>query len=167
MTSHGGVGLDPHVLYRFYDEDGQLLYVGITRQLGVRWDTHARESAWVRQATRATLEHFDSKTEALVAETAAIVEERPQWNRLHNEAVRPPLPRRPLAATSDGTEMSVSEVAAYLSVSQATVRRYEGKGLLAPAWRLPSGYRRYARIEVEDFKRRADLGEITGREQAT
>jgi excisionase family DNA binding protein len=63
----------------------------------------------------------------------------------------------------DGTEMTPIEVARELGVSTATVRRYEAKGWLAEARRLPgSRYRRFRRADVDEFKRRRDAGEFDG-----
>lgn len=47
-------------------------------------------------------------------------------------------------------ELTPQQVADLLGVSPSTVRRYEAKGILAPARRLPgSKYRRYNRADVE------------------
>jgi len=55
-------------------------------------------------------------------------------------------------------ELTPAEVARELDVSPATVRRWEGSGLLKPTRRLPSatgrGHRRYSRESVEALKKR-------------
>lgn len=52
-------------------------------------------------------------------------------------------------------ELTPSQTAAELGVSASTVRRYEERGILAPARRLPGrGDRRYARAAVTDAKAR-------------
>ncbi len=153
-------GSDPHVLYRFYAADGSLLYVGISRQLAVRWDTHARDSEWVPLAVRATLEHFGSKEAALAAELTAIRTEKPQWNKRDVPSLGQVGQTRRPAARDESLGLSPTDVAKLMGVSAMTVRRWEGRGLLDPTWRLPSGYRRYGQAEVEAFKRRWDVGDV-------
>lgn len=58
----------------------------------------------------------------------------------------------------DPDVMTPTEVARLLGVSTATVRRWSEPGphgevpILAPSKRLPSGYRRYRRADVEALK---------------
>lgn len=82
----------PNCIYRFYDRDGQLLYVGVTADIGGRWKTHSKTKPSWRQVASATIEHFDSRAEALEAEEVAIRAERPAWNITYNVG-RPPRQR--------------------------------------------------------------------------
>jgi DNA-binding transcriptional MerR regulator len=60
-----------------------------------------------------------------------------------------------------GDELSPKEAGAVLGVSPATVRRYEARGLLVPARRLPgSGYRRYRRSDVEALAKAIEAGTV-------
>ena len=68
-------GLRGVTLYRFYSGD-VLLYVGISADPPVRFDTHRHLQPWWTEATRATLKHFATLAEALAAETKAIKAER-------------------------------------------------------------------------------------------
>lgn len=68
-----------HSLYRFYDEAGILLYVGISVNPLGRWDQH-RTKTWWRDVRTATIEPCESREAALDAELAAIRAENPQHN---------------------------------------------------------------------------------------
>lgn len=94
--------LTPHALYRFYDIQGRLLYVGITLDLGARWAHHSKNKTWWLDVVRGTVEHFEDRPAVLAAEKAAIIAEAPLWNVIHNGRVRSKVkdwadPRRELA----------------------------------------------------------------------
>lgn len=72
-----------HALYRFFAENGELLYVGITNDPGRRWGQHAHDKPWWHEVTRAEIERHPDRPAALLAEKAAIVAERPRYNVLH------------------------------------------------------------------------------------
>jgi predicted GIY-YIG superfamily endonuclease len=95
------VEIQPHVLYRFYDVYGSLLYVGITRNLGSRWRSHNKDKPWWKDVVSASVEHFDSEDDAADAEYRAIRTERPVWNIRHR-------PTRPVECGSlpDRSEMA-------------------------------------------------------------
>lgn len=60
-----------------------------------------------------------------------------------------------------GDELTPAEVARELGVSPSTVRRWGVKRWLVPTRRLPgSRYRRYARADVDEFRRRLAAGEF-------
>lgn len=72
---------EPRVaLYRHFDEDGVLLYVGVTNNLDSRTRSHTRHSQWSIFAARSEAEFFDTRAEALAAERRAIKEEQPLFN---------------------------------------------------------------------------------------
>lgn len=72
-------------VYRYYDENEQLLYVGITGDNYKRQSAHRRGSSWFKDAVNATFEHFDTREEALEAETIAIRTENPMYNIAQTE----------------------------------------------------------------------------------
>jgi predicted GIY-YIG superfamily endonuclease len=67
-------------LYRYFDSEGQLLYVGITGDNTKRQSQHRRNSFWFGEIHSATFEHFDTRQEALDAESEAIRYENPKHN---------------------------------------------------------------------------------------
>lgn len=73
-------------LYRHFDDQDVLLYVGITDGLAERTNSgHARTSEWVQFAARAEAEWHDSREDASEAERDAVREERPVFNRQYAE----------------------------------------------------------------------------------
>lgn len=73
MTSHT-------TLYRLFDADGELLYVGIAGNPGRRFAQHGGEKPWWREVSETTLTHYDTRAEALMAEREAIQTEHPRYN---------------------------------------------------------------------------------------
>lgn len=76
--------IDPRrqtTVYRLFDAQGQLLYIGTTADPQERWAQHGRERLWWSSVVRATVEWYDTRTEALAVEREAIRSECP----LHND----------------------------------------------------------------------------------
>lgn len=74
------VRLEGTTLYRYFDADGKLLYIGITNHAVLRALQHSRFSRWWPSVRSATFEHYATRDEALAAEAAAITRERPPHN---------------------------------------------------------------------------------------
>lgn len=72
-------------LYRWYDAEGALLYIGITGHLPTRQAIHAKNSAWSEFAALSRVEHYADRATAEAAEVAAILAEMPIFNRQHND----------------------------------------------------------------------------------
>lgn len=72
-------------LYRMYDADNQLLYVGISTGPVKRMEQHKSEKDWFYEVRHIEIEWFENREQALLAESFAILRERP----LHNSQ-RPP-----------------------------------------------------------------------------
>ena len=73
-------------LYRHWDEEGDLLYIGISLSAVARLAQHSQKSHWHNQIANMTVEWFDSRADALNAEREAIQSERPKFNKKHNAA---------------------------------------------------------------------------------
>jgi hypothetical protein len=106
MAINGGLSVPPeltvnverYAVYRCYGDDGQLLYVGETGELGNRFASHARK-LWFTQVRGITLEWYADELSALNAERRAIHVEHPKYNVQHKELkslapLPPPSPRR-------------------------------------------------------------------------
>ena len=74
-----------HVVYRFYDADREVLYIGITINPPARFTQHQVSKTWWDDVARITLEKHPSRESALLAEREAIITERPHHNIAHND----------------------------------------------------------------------------------
>lgn len=83
MARH--VDLERCALYRFYDAEDRLLYVGISNNPEARWKGHRYSiKRWPSLVARQTVGWFDTRTEAEAAEATAIRNEEPRFNGTHN-----------------------------------------------------------------------------------
>lgn len=71
-----------NVLYRMFNVENQLLYVGVTANPTVRLYAHEANQTWWHEVVLVTLEHFETAAQAALAEGAAIIEENPKYNRV-------------------------------------------------------------------------------------
>lgn len=67
-------------LYRFWDADGVLLYVGISVRPWQRWREHRGDKPWWEEVVSVTLESFATREEVAAAEAIAIRSEGPRHN---------------------------------------------------------------------------------------
>ncbi len=74
----------PHLLYLLYDEDGALLYVGITVDWRNRFNGHSHASPWWGRVSRLEIEWFSNWFDASAAEKLAIATNQPLFNRTHS-----------------------------------------------------------------------------------
>lgn len=91
-----------HALYRFYADNGRLLYVGITNNPGTRFDQHAADKPWWHEVRGITLETYPDRDAVLAAERRAIAVEQPLHNVQHRRSpVRsgPPTQERRIKST--------------------------------------------------------------------
>lgn len=68
-------------LYRHFDKEGDLLYVGISIDPVARLVNHTSKSKWKDEIATITIERFESQHDAMNAEYRAIVDEKPRHNR--------------------------------------------------------------------------------------
>lgn len=71
---------DQTSLYRHFDSNGRLLYVGISKNALARLGGHKSDKSWYGEIATVTIETFNSRAEALRCEAAAILNENPKYN---------------------------------------------------------------------------------------
>ena len=79
---------DQTELYRYYDKNDTLLYVGISKSAITRQSQHQMNSHWYSQHTTIKTERFPTRKEALREEKKAIKEEKPKYNIMHNDNIK-------------------------------------------------------------------------------
>jgi predicted GIY-YIG superfamily endonuclease len=114
-------------LYRHFDENDRLLYVGISVDALSRLIQHKR-SAWWGEVATITIQRFATRDEALKAEAEAIRCERPK----HNKALAPykEAPRIVHEHQDESVGITVDDLVAYFG-SQA--KAAEAVGLKQPS----------------------------------
>ena len=73
-----------NVLYRFFDANDELLYVGISMTPWERFRQHRQDKSWWVDIRKTTMEPYPSRAAVMAAERTAIIEERPRYNVVHN-----------------------------------------------------------------------------------
>lgn len=71
-------------LYRHFDKDGNLLYVGVSISAITRLEAHKQKAHWFWSISRVEFQTFKTRQESLAAEKAAIQTERPFFNIVHS-----------------------------------------------------------------------------------
>lgn len=74
-------------LYRHYDAQNNLIYIGVSLSALNRLGQHQQNSHWFSQIKKVEIETFSSRSEALIAEERAIKTENPLYNKTHNKNV--------------------------------------------------------------------------------
>lgn len=95
-----------HYVYRLFDADDQLLYVGCTHDMAMRMRYHKYRTPWFSEVARTEVETHPNRQAALDAEIVAIVLERPLRNKAymhwHPDMVRAMQTVRPKASKVAG-----------------------------------------------------------------
>jgi predicted GIY-YIG superfamily endonuclease len=71
---------EPTALYRLFDKNDVLLYVGISCKPSVRFSQHKAQKSWWPDVVRKDVEWMESWGAAALAEENAIYQEDPVWN---------------------------------------------------------------------------------------
>lgn len=95
--AHPGIqagGTDETAVYRLYDADGRLLYVGMGRNPMGRWASHADQHAWWTDVARFEVTWYPTRREAAAEERRALREDdtvhnihgTPKWGSYVSQA---------------------------------------------------------------------------------
>jgi hypothetical protein len=71
-------------LYRCYDAEGRLLYIGISLNPLQRTDSHSHTSRWFHLVVDIKVKRYWTRGVAIAAERDAIIAERPLYNKSMN-----------------------------------------------------------------------------------
>ena len=117
-------------LYRHFDKDGQLLYVGISLSAIQRLAQHREASSWFNEITKVTIEHYETREEVVRVERETIQRENPKYNIKHRRVNLKPSnqqideARLTRVVTEYQPMYTPDEAANLLKVSVETVRLY-------------------------------------------
>ena len=81
-------GMKGFELYRHFDKEGTLLYVGMSGLSIKRLLNHKANSKWFKDIATVTIEHYQDKNTCAVAEREAIKKELPPNNSTDGKAPR-------------------------------------------------------------------------------
>ncbi|MGV9226433.1 GntR family transcriptional regulator [Streptomyces albogriseolus] len=109
-------------LYKLYNEEDALLYVGVTNNTRVRWAKHATDKAWWGEVSRQEITWYADRISALAAEKEAIQRDQPRYNSEHIA---------PAAPTVDETDWG------YQAIAEDLTARIE-RGELPPGRPIPT-----------------------------
>lgn len=115
---------EPVALYRHYDSDGRLLYIGQSANPIRRIISHRHSGSWVHMISTITIEWLPNRAEAIVAERSAIASEKPPFNvidRPPNHQDRWP---SPLGQYLMQNGISAARFADHINVGNSTVLRW-------------------------------------------
>jgi len=79
-------------VYRHFDADGRLLYIGCSHDPLYRFMGHKSASSWAHEVANISVQWFDDREAALEAERKAIMTDRPAHNAIPGERQYKPWP---------------------------------------------------------------------------
>lgn len=77
-----GTGNDPTYVYRLYDKNGKLLYIGITNDIEIRFYAHSLDKWWWNDVAKVYKRKYASREKAQDIELKAIKKYLPPYNQI-------------------------------------------------------------------------------------
>jgi hypothetical protein len=133
-------------LYRHYDADNRLLYVGVTDCLSVRDRQHAATAVWHDKVARTETQWCLSRAHALALEAVAIVHEGPLYNVVHA--------RKPKRISLVGSDSFAEQRSRGVSASTQCLIE------LADAYRIAAGLDRDQTVSYRVFRDSKKLSDL-------
>ncbi|WP_329616440.1 GIY-YIG nuclease family protein [Streptomyces brevispora] len=118
-------------LYRLYDADGSLLYVGVTRDPKRRFRDHRGKKRWWGEVSSHSIEWVDIESHALQMEVQAIVMESPKYNVRSTEAYKAQQSETAKAVSPEGRRARGVGVAGR-ALQVRTLRALKARGVPSP-----------------------------------
>jgi predicted GIY-YIG superfamily endonuclease len=153
----------PTALYRLLGDEDALVYVGIAKAFGKRWQQHAHSQPWWNEVRRQTIDWYPDRDSAKAAEEAAIKAEHPKHNKQHNlgDSPRRPIQRSPWL---QGNDRLLGEAVRGLRMERGMSQAIVARLMHAQGW--PWHQTTVARLEhggrVLEFFEALDLAAILG-----
>lgn len=135
---------DRCALYRHFDAEGTLLYVGISLRPMTRTKEHVTLSGWADQIANVRIEYFPTRKEAMEAEARAVLDENPVHNIRLRKPKKEPRVLRVTEERAEGERINLTrrvlhfaplykptEAAAALGLSTKVLNREIAEGNLA------------------------------------
>ena len=110
-------------LYRYYDADGALLYVGVSKRALYRLTQHQAEKPWHLEIATVKMEHLADRAAALEAEAVAIRDENPRYNKT-----------RLLARDDVPLEVTLARMELYAAIGRQPLPPKPRTGVWRPTW---------------------------------
>lgn len=75
-----------YYVYRFFDKNDKLLWVGCSSDVKRRIEEHKRIRPWMHETVRVTTEPYETYEDGRSAEARAVEAEKPKYNRFLKKA---------------------------------------------------------------------------------
>jgi DNA-binding transcriptional regulator YiaG len=133
-------------LYRHFDSRGELLYIGVSLRALQRLSQHRGSATWFPSIARVTLQEYDTRKEALIAEREAIKTELPKFNSTHIPLLQKqtaPMTPTQYAAAIERLGLTQRAAGAFLGVDERQSRRW-----IAGDARIPEAVAKLLRLMI-------------------
>lgn len=107
-----------HFLYRTFDAERRLLYVGISQRWQARLQRHSSTSPWYQYVEDLTVHYYRDRPSARAAELRALETEAPLWNKDGN--------------TSGGSAVKAYDLERWQKGHRQLMEFYDGKPFPGP-----------------------------------
>lgn len=105
---------DSTAVYKHINEEGEVIYVGITNNIPSRTGVHSRNSYWFEQVERIEIEWCPTREQAFSLEELEIKKHRPKYNVVHNAPVE--IEGQPYEGLVRSYDLSYRDVEAILAL---------------------------------------------------